>query len=223
MFVRRNPSTSTTRIRIEASAIPVIAATVFFCLILGALYYSVKFNTGNDETVRQVPRNATDKTAGQPDAVGEESVSTIRRLEQTKAHLEFGEFGPALEVARSATDPKERTQLLHEVAAAQMRSGEFGAALSAIRQMPIAENRVRARGERATQLAVFGGAQADPQPLIDLIFNETTGPWEALIGSSGNLMSVVVFSQGIGVENVGFLESQHGCLEFTLSAIAILG
>ena len=127
--------------------------------------------------------------------------SVAGRLERVKAHLEFGEFGPAIDVARSATDAKERTQLLSAVADAQLKSGEFGAALSAIRQMPIAENRIRARGERATQMALSGGAQVDPQPLMDLILNETTGPWEEIDGDGGTMdffqTGVIVHPNGL--------------------------
>ena len=85
----------------------------------------------------------------------------------------------------------------------------------------------RLRDQWQTACSKAADADTQWQPSIE-ITNKCDEVFEWLaqedqFGSSGNLMSVVVFSQGIGVENVGFLESQHGCLEFTLSAIAILG
>ncbi len=109
------------------------------------------------------------------------------RIKQVEAHLEFGEFGPALDIAKSSSDAIERTRLLQTIVQTQMKLGEFDAALATIRHIPIPEQRKHTRGERATQLTFAGGTGADPRSLMELILNETEGPWDELVGEGGTM------------------------------------
>lgn len=125
------------------------------------------------------------------------------RLARVEAQLAAGEFGPALETARKATDAAERTKLLKKIADAQMQIGEFDAALASIRQMPSAEARVAARGERAVEQTLAGGGTgADFTQLIDLIQQETSGPWEEEDGTGGTISE---FETGVRVNPNGLL------------------
>ena len=125
-----------------------------------------------------------------------------QRTQQVSAHIAAGEFGPAMEVARQATDPSERVRLLNLVSQAQMKQGDFQAALSTIRQMPAGNERRQAQQEHAQRRALAGGSGADFGPLIDLITNETSGPWMDLDGEGG---TITEFEQGVKVNPFGVL------------------
>lgn len=126
---------------------------------------------------------------------------SVERLNRLKAQLAAGEFGPALERAQSAQDVGERTMLLKMLADAQMKFGEFEAAHAAIRRMPLPDERIEAQGQRASKRSLAGG-QADFGPLIDLIQNETTGPWMEIDGEGG---TITEFESGVRVDPNGLL------------------
>lgn len=94
------------------------------------------------------------------------------RAKLIQAQLEAGEFGPAVETARSANDAGERTSLLKMVADAQARNGDFHAAEMSIRHMPIPETRDLARAENSARRTAAGGG-ANPAMLINLITKVT--------------------------------------------------
>jgi len=125
-------------------------------------------------------------------------------LEKLKAQLSAGEFGPALETAQATWDAHERTQMLKLVAEAQMNVGEFDAAMRAIRRMPIAEQRVWARGERVTSQSLAGGSMADFESLIELIKSQTSGDWEETTGDEGG-GTIDSFDTGVRVDPNGVL------------------
>jgi len=129
--------------------------------------------------------------------------SGIDRSAIVARHLEFGEFSNAIEVARSADDSTERSELLQQVARAQMKIGDFDAALGSIRGMPDYSVRLEARTEHTAQQAMAGGSQADFTELISLIQSETNGMWEDVDGAGGTISQ---FQQGVHVDPAGILE-----------------
>ncbi|MDA0809106.1 MAG: DUF1598 domain-containing protein [Planctomycetota bacterium] len=125
--------------------------------------------------------------------------------DQILAHIEFGEFTRAVELAKTATDTEERSQLLGIVADAQMKIGDFHAALGSIRSMPDYNERKIARDKHLDEQALAGGSQADFTQLIELIMSETEGMWEEVDGSGGTISQ---FDQGVRVEPSGVLRTQ---------------
>ena len=136
--------------------------------------------------------------------------------DQVKAHTSAGEFGLAMEVAQKVADIRERAVLFRVVADAQLQAGEFAGAMQAIQRIPVPQLRGEARGEQAMQKALAGGGSfADFQQLIDLIQNETSGPWEDLDGTGG---SISQYDTGVRVDPNGQLamltrEDYEGRLE----------
>jgi len=126
------------------------------------------------------------------------------RRDLVQAQLESGEFGPALETAQQASDAGERTELLNQVAQAQMKAGEFAAAAASIRRMPIVEERTEAQREHAGRRALAGG-QADFDSLMNLITNNTSGPWSDTGGEGGTMDP---FYTGVHVDPQGLLMQQ---------------
>ena len=131
--------------------------------------------------------------------------SSASLRERILAHVEFGEFTRAVEVAKSALDAEERSQLLGLVADAQLKIGDFDAALGSIRSMPDYNERRIARDRHFDEQALAGGAAADFTQLIALIMQETEGLWEEVDGSGG---TVSQFDQGVRVEPSGVLRTQ---------------
>ena len=133
-------------------------------------------------------------------AAGTASDDELRN--QVAAHLEFGEFQRAATLARQADDELVQSQLLNLVADAQMKAGDFAAALGSIRTMPDYQERQIASSEYSRQQALAGGAQADFDSLIMLIQSETNGMWEEVDGTGG---TITEFEQGVRVEPSGVL------------------
>ena len=127
-----------------------------------------------------------------------------QRREKVLGHLEFGEFERAVEVAISAKEETERSELLNLVADAQMQIGDLSAALGSIRTMPDYNERRIARDRHSEQVALAGGSAANFQPLIDLIMQETDGLWEDIDGTGGTISQ---FDQGVRVEPSGVLRT----------------
>lgn len=133
-------------------------------------------------------------------AAGSATAADLRS--QVAAHLEFGEFQRAATLARQADDELVQSQLLNLVADAQMKAGDFAAALGSIRTMPDYQERQIASSEYSRQQALAGGAQADFDSLIMLIQSETNGMWEEVDGTGG---TITEFEQGVRVEPSGVL------------------
>ena len=119
-----------------------------------------------------------------------------------RAHLAAGEFGPAMQAANQVEDAKVRTELIQEVVTAQLRAGEFDAARVATRQISEVEDRGAARTQIAQEEALAGGFGADFEPLMDLILNQTSGPWFDLDGVGGTMEE---FESGVRVDPHGLL------------------
>ncbi len=121
--------------------------------------------------------------------------------ERVSAHLEAGEFAAALELAIAATDDASQNDLIARVADAQRKAGDFDAAAATLRLIGDRTVRVRESGEAAAETSLAGGGSlADFQPLIDLIQNETSGPWQDIQGDGGTISS---FDTGVRVDPNG--------------------
>lgn len=101
------------------------------------------------------------------------------------AHLAAGEFGAAVQLAATAPDQAQQNALLSQVVGAQLKSGDFNGALASAQQIPDRTARGQQRSEVAEAASQAGGSGADFDTLIQLIINETEGPWESLDGIGG--------------------------------------
>lgn len=107
------------------------------------------------------------------------------------AHLEAGEFGPALEIALTAPTMEEKAGLIQQVAVAQMQAGDAAGADQALRRLPAGPIRESvSRGVQ--QQAAGGGSFANPYPLMMMIMQLTGGadqnsPWMQIDGEGGDI------------------------------------
>lgn len=127
---------------------------------------------------------------------------------QVNAHLQAGEFGPALALARNVADPQARDRLLAGIAQAQVGGGARQAGLNALGEVSDDRIRSRAISELSAQPAETwpargGAAQADFDTLMDLI-RSTVAPqsWDS-VGGPG---AVNPFPTGVYVDAVGLLK-----------------
>jgi len=131
------------------------------------------------------------------------SFAQLSTPQQIELQLAAGEFGPALENAQRVQDKTERSALLARIAEAQLEAGEFQAALGAINRMPLPEQRRTASRNRHARKAMSGGAAAaDFDTLIQLIMQETSGPWFEIDGEGGTMSQ---YPTGVLVEPNGML------------------
>lgn len=131
-----------------------------------------------------------------------------------KAHLDAGEFAPALEIARQAADVRQRDALLGQVAASQAAAGLRNSALATASMMESDVARSSAASSASSappRSARGGGTQADFDSLIDLI-TSTVAPttWDQ-VGGPG---SIAPFATGVHVDAKG---NMHRLLEEELS------
>ena len=138
-----------------------------------------------------------------------EAQPKLDRAQQVAAHLAAGEFGPALNLAKTAASPAEQAGLLNNVAAAQQSAGETTAASGTMQQAS------RANGRRAGGQGAGGGSQAgsggfggggslaDFTTLMTLIMENTSGKWEAEDGEGGTMSP---FPTGVRVAPGGLLQ-----------------
>ncbi len=127
--------------------------------------------------------------------------------ELLSAQLAAGEFGPALQTARSVKNLEVRSQYLAQVAQAQASAGLFGGAIDTIGQMADDDARTGAlRGLRGQAVgAAGGGPRVDYDSLIDLIQNTVErDTWEA-VGGPGTLRP---YPQGVWVDAQGVLHRE---------------
>lgn len=131
-------------------------------------------------------------------------------------HLDAGEFGPALTIARQAGDARQRDAMLGQVAAAQAVAGmrEGSLATASMIDSDLARNEaVSGAASAGPRKGGFGGGpQADFQSLIDLI-TSTVSPttWDD-VGGPG---SIGPFPGGVWVDAQG---AMHRLLEQDLSS-----
>lgn len=160
---------------------------------------------------RTVPEATATVSSDEPVVVGPANQPPALSLRDSiLAHLQFGEYANAIELANHVTDAVQRSELLALVADAQIEIGDFDAALGSIRRIPAAEKRGKVRERHAAQQSMAGGAQADFTQLIALITAETSGEWESIDGTGGTISE---FAQGVRVDPKGILtvvsEGEH--------------
>ncbi len=121
-----------------------------------------------------------------------------------RAHLEAGEFAPAMAMARDAKDAAVRDALLARIAEAQARAGDRGASIRSAAE--ISEDRTRS----ATLAQITGepwggrggGAEPDFDALIELIETTIAPESWAVIGGPGN---IAPFHNGVFIDAGGVL------------------
>jgi hypothetical protein len=149
------------------------------------------------------------QTPTQPVAALNENTAVdpkIARREKIRGHLAAGEFGPAVDLAVAVVDITEKSLLLQKIADAQIKAGEFDAALATIRRMPRTRKRFTAQNSQAQQAASASGGQgADFTQLIALIKSVTgsTGDVDAWDPDTGG--SIEEFLTGVRVDPNGLL------------------
>jgi Protein of unknown function (DUF1598) len=89
----------------------------------------------------------TKSKALQPAASQPAALTAADRQKLVRAQLAASEFGPALQTAQSATDARERADLLRIIAEAQRKCGNWQAGDLAISHVPIPESRDASRAE----------------------------------------------------------------------------
>ncbi len=131
------------------------------------------------------------------------SVTSADRAKLVKAQIAAGEFGPALQTAKSANDAVERTQLLKTIADAQRKTGNGHAADVAISRIPVPQSRDKALAENASRPTAAGGAAMAGQ-LVNLIKN-TTGDENDWQDEEGLRKTPIYWPPGIEVDPNGLL------------------
>ena len=107
-------------------------------------------------------------------------------LEKTIAgHLNSGEFGAALDAAQGIADPVQRDAVLQQIVGTQLQSGDILGAMASTQKIADRTTRGQQRGQVAEAAAQQGGTGADFDQLIDLILEQTQGPWESIDGIGG--------------------------------------
>ena len=211
---------------------PVLVGMGFFAMVLGALYAVASRDAGQPATVAattpaieaspvatavaEAPAAVPVQTAEPaPVAAVPQAAVPQSRRERVEAQVAAGEYGPAIVTALEAPLPQEQSDLLAVIAQAQIKAGDLEAAAATIRRIPLGDVRRQMAGAHATEQALAGGSMANFQPLIDLIQQETAGPWEAIDGTGGTISQ---FDTGVRVDPNGLLfhvtkEEQQGRLK----------
>jgi hypothetical protein len=88
------------------------------------------------------------------------------------------------------------------IAEAQSAVGEFDASLAAIGRIPASREQAAARSRRVARQTLGGGSMADFESLIELIQQETSGPWMEVDGTGGTISE---YETGVRVDPNGML------------------
>lgn len=131
------------------------------------------------------------------------SAGMLSANETVDLHLASGEYASAEKAALAIVDPSDRMAALRDVAVARAAAGFGSAAVSTARRIEDRTASHQAESDARREDALAGGAQANFQPLIDLIQNQTGGDtWSALGTGEGTIDQ---FLQGISVDPSGMI------------------
>ena len=130
-------------------------------------------------------------------------VAETTREDLVKQQIAAGEFGPAIQTAKAATDPGEQADLLGLIAGAQADGGDFGSALGSMRTF---SRTGRSRTQQQDNGLLGGAANADFTTLMNLIRQQTRPPalWQQDDGEGGSMSP---FPNGVLVEPGGVLRT----------------
>lgn len=131
---------------------------------------------------------------------------SVRAEESLDAHLQAGEFGPALAAAAAEKNPAQRDELLGKIAAAQAAAGAAQASIGTAAEMHSDLARKEALDGVKKQGGFFGaggGVQADFDPLIDLITTTLAPESWTDVGGPGAIRE---FAGGVYVDATGLLK-----------------
>lgn len=200
------------------SMAPLIVGAACFCLLVGAAtYFAFQPATGpsaspaleptvvvapTPEVKESVPAIEEDETVVATVSETEADQQPMTIQERVVAHLAAGELGAAMDVALEAPAGAEQMALIRQVVNAHIQAGDFEGAVAAVRRIPDPDVRNFERGRVAQAESLAGGFGADFDSLIDLIQNETEGPWFDLDGIGG---TVTEFESGVRVDPNGLL------------------
>jgi hypothetical protein len=115
---------------------------------------------------------------------------------QVQNHLDAGEFGLALSLAKTSPTPAEHSELLHQIANAQQASGDIESANGTRRRIP--------RNDRAAKTPfsrndLAGGSQANFGPLMMLIRQNIRGDYVKWFPQDEDGGSMTPFIMGVRV------------------------
>lgn len=153
--------------------------------------------------IRQMLTAACCLTAMTCLAIGADALSDRDRQQRVNDHVAAGEFGPALNLATSATTPAAKAQLLNQVANAQQAAGDADAAAGTRCRIPRSEK--AAINPAQTAPSMGGGAMMGMMQLMRLIQQSTPGKWADADGEGGSMSP---FMTGVKVAPGGLLQRQ---------------
>jgi hypothetical protein len=132
--------------------------------------------------------------------IGVAGASPARAADPVDAHLQAGEFGPALAAAAVEKNPAVRDEALGKIAAAQAAAGAGHGAIGSIGEMHSDLARLEALKSVGKEGGFFGpggGVVADFDPLIDLITTTIAPESWTDVGGPGAIRE---FASGVYVD-----------------------
>ena len=131
-----------------------------------------------------------------------EAVAKTDTTSDIQAHLDAGEFGPAIELANQTADKTKRQDMMKRIAMAQIQAGEFQGALMSVRQADDSSSDSSDNTDAAADPSLAGGSQADFSELMQLIQTQTEGLWVDVDGDGG---SMTPFNSGVMADPTALL------------------
>lgn len=201
----------------SGSLAPLIVGAGCFTLLVGAAVFLATSKPSAERAAQSaVASTPAVETAPAAEETPDDSVETVEDAatvvetdpaelplaDRVAAHLAAGEFGAAMDVALEASAGDEQNSLIRRVVNAHIQAGDFDGAVAAVRRIPNPDVRNFERGRVAQAESLAGGFGADFDALIELIQNETAGPWFDLDGIGGTISE---FESGVRVDPNGLL------------------
>ncbi|MCA8998699.1 MAG: hypothetical protein KDA80_16990, partial [Planctomycetaceae bacterium] len=119
---------------------------------------------------------------------------------QVDGLIAAGEFGAAVDVAEQE-DPITKAELMQRIVYAQIQAGDLNNAENSLPLFAGQGNPRGVRGDLARNQMLNGGVVADFDSLIELIQNQTSGPWMEIDGIGANRPEE--YESGVRVDPAG--------------------